>query len=95
MINLEEKRESFLQALDSFIERIKDDRWILAAVLVGSINKDTILKKEHIYMWIIEADGVTLRKKSDGEEHRIWRTMVEQDIISGPRLYLDLDLSGW
>jgi len=80
MINLEEKRISFLKALDSFIERIKEDRWILAAVLVGSINEDTILEKEHLYLWIIEADGVTLRKKSDGEEHRIWRTMVEHDI---------------
>ena len=80
MINLEEKRISFLKALNTFIERIKEDRWILAAVLVGSINEDTILKKEDIYLWIIEADGVTLRKKSDGEEHRIWRTMVEHDI---------------
>ena len=79
-IDIAQKLSAYRAALDAFIDRAKEDRWILAAVLVGSLEEDTIVKKENIYMWIIEADGVTLRKKSDGEEPRIWRVLVEQDV---------------
>ena len=79
-IDLTQKLAAYRAALNAFIERIKEDRWVLAVVLVGSLEEETILKKEHIYAWIIEADGVTLRKKSDGEDHRIWRVLVEHDI---------------
>ena len=79
-IDLAEKRQRYQNALNTFIERIAEDSWILGAVLVGSIAEETILQKESLYLWIIESDGVTLRKKSDGEEVRIWRCMVEHDV---------------
>lgn len=64
-------------ALDAFVDRIRDDRNVLAAVLVGSIKEDVIWRKETIGLWIIEADGVTKRLKSDGNDERIFRTFVE------------------
>ena len=79
-IDLTEKLQRYQSALASFTERLKEDPWILAAVLVGSINEETILKKESLYVWVIESDGVTLRRKSDGEEVRIWRALVEYDV---------------
>lgn len=77
---LEEKLEQYRSALDAFIERVKEDRWVLAVILVGSINEETIWRKDGIGLWVVEADGVTRRRQSDGEEHRIWRTMVEMDV---------------
>ena len=52
----------------------------MAVILVGSINEETVWRKDGIGLWVVEADGVTRRRKSDGEEHRIWRTMVEMDV---------------
>ncbi|MEZ4703436.1 MAG: hypothetical protein R2834_24110 [Rhodothermales bacterium] len=74
------KLRQYQEALAAFIERLKEDRWILAVVQVGSLNADTVWRKDGIGLWIVEADGVTYRRRSDGEEHRIWRTLVEQDV---------------
>lgn len=74
------KLRRYQEALAAFIERIKEDRWVLAVVQVGSLNEETIWHKDGIGLWIVEADGVTQRRRSDGEEHRIWRTLVEHDI---------------
>ncbi len=74
------KLNQYESALSGFIDRVKEDRWVLAVVQVGSINEETIWRKDGIGLWIVEADGVTRRRQSDGEEHRIWRTMVENDI---------------
>ena len=74
------KLKQYQSAIDAFVERIKEDRWVLAVVQVGSINEETIWRKDGIGLWIVEADGVTRRRQSDGEEHRIWRTMVEHDV---------------
>ncbi len=77
---VEEKLQHYRTALDAFIERVKEDRWVLAVILVGSINEETIWRKDDIRLWVVEADGVTRRRQSDGEEHRIWRAMVEMDV---------------
>ena len=74
------KLKQYQSAVSSFIERVKEDRWVLAVVQVGSLNEDTVWRKDGIGLWIVEADGVTRRRQSDGEEHRIWRTMVENDV---------------
>ena len=75
-----ESTQQFKEALLAFVERIKEDRNVLATVLVGSINEETIWRKDAFGLWIIEADGVSKRLKSDGNEERIFRTFVEDGI---------------
>jgi hypothetical protein len=70
----------FEAALQQFVERIAEDRYVLAAVLVGSLKAETIWKRESLGLWIIEADGVTRRLPSDGNDERIYRTLVENGI---------------
>ncbi|MEM7478153.1 MAG: hypothetical protein AAF483_24465, partial [Planctomycetota bacterium] len=70
-------QEEFQEALSSFLERLEEDRNILAAVLVGSLDPDLMWGKESLGLWIIETDGVTRRMASDGNEERIFRCFVE------------------
>lgn len=70
----------FQAALDRFVERISADRSILAVVLVGSLSEETIWRRYALDVWIIEADGVTRRLRSDGEDERIFRILVEDGI---------------
>lgn len=76
----EAKVQRFQDALNNLIQRLQQDRYVLAAVLVGSITKETIWRKEKIGLWIIEADGVTKRLRSDGKEERIFRILAEDGI---------------
>ena len=78
--DLKSKLEQYQLALDGFVERLKEDRNILAAVLVGSICEETIWRKESLHLWVIEVDGVTKRLKADGQNERISRILVEEDI---------------
>lgn len=75
-----EKIARFQAALDQFLERLAEDRYILAAVLVGSLSEETIWRRESIGLWIIEADGVSRRLRSDGKDERTFRTLVENGI---------------
>ena len=75
-----ESTEQFKSALAAFVERIGEDRNILAAVSIGSINDDLIWGRDTIRLWIIETDGVTKRLKSDGNDERLFRTFVENGI---------------
>src|SRR5690242_16545740 len=75
-----EKLARFDAALTRFIERVKEDRYVLAVVLVGSLTEELIWRRESLALWIIEADGVTRRLLSDGEEERIFRILVEDGI---------------
>lgn len=59
-----ESSQQFKTALTSFTERLAEDRNILAAVLVGSIDEPHVWRKNCIGLWIIEAD------------ERIFRTFV-------------------
>src|SRR6516225_139459 len=70
----------FQAALDQLIDRIAEDRYILAVVLVGSLSTETIWQRESLGLWIIEADGVSRRLPSDGKDERIFRVLVENDI---------------
>lgn len=76
----DDKLSRFKTALDNFVARISEDRYVLAAVLVGSLSQPTMWRRESIRLWIIEADGVTRRLRSDGEEQRIFRILVEDGI---------------
>src|SRR5690349_16013363 len=62
----------FQAALDQFIQRVAEDRYILAVVLVRSLSTETIWARETLGLWIIEADGVSRRLPSDGEDERIF-----------------------
>ena len=75
-----EKLTRFQTALDQLIERIAEDRYVLAVVLVGSLSPETIWRRESLGLWIIEADGVSRRLPSDGNDERIFRILVENGI---------------
>ena len=78
--NAVEKVARFEVALNQLIERIAEDRYVLAVVLVGSLSAETIWQRESLGLWIIEADGVSRRLPSDGEDERIFRILVENGI---------------
>jgi hypothetical protein len=70
----------FQAALDRLVERLMDDRYVLAVVQVGSLSIETVWRRESLWLWIIEADGVTRRLPSDGNDERLFRIMVEDGI---------------
>src|SRR5271170_995032 len=70
----------FQAALNQLIERIEEDRYVLAIVLVGSLSTETIWQRESLGLWIIEADGVSRRLPSDGNDESIFRILVENGI---------------
>ena len=76
----QEKVERFRAALDQLIERATNDRYILAVVQVGSLTEETIWRKESLWVWIIEADGVSKRLRSDGNDERVFRILVEDNL---------------
>jgi hypothetical protein len=75
-----EKVARFKAALNQLIERIAEDRYVLAIVLVGSLSAETIWQRESLGLWVIEADGVSRRLPSDGNDERIFRILVENGI---------------
>ncbi len=75
-----DKVARFQAALDQFIERVAEDRYVLAVVLVGSLSPELIWARESLSLWIIEADGVTRRLLSDGNDERLFRILVENGI---------------
>src|SRR6202035_1722613 len=75
-----EKVARFKAALDQLIERIAEDRYALAVVLVGSLSTKTVWHRESLGLWIIEADGVSRRLPSDGNDERVFRILVENGI---------------
>src|ERR1700675_1907654 len=75
-----DKLARFEAALNQLIERIAEDRYVLAIVLVGSLRTETIWHRESLGLWIIEADGVSRRLPSDGKDERVFRILVENGI---------------
>jgi hypothetical protein len=75
-----EKVARFQVALNQFIDRIAEDRYVLAVIMVGSLAEETIWRRETLGLWIIEADGVSRRLPSDGDDERIYRILVENGI---------------
>ena len=78
--SLLQKVERFETALQRLIDRVTEDRYVLAVVRVGRLIEETIWHRDAIGLWIIEADGVTRRLRSDGEDERIFRILVEDGI---------------
>lgn len=75
-----QKVARFEAALNQLIERIAEDRYVLAVVLVGSLSLETIWQRETLGLWIIEADNVSRRLPSDGNDERVFRILVENGI---------------
>jgi hypothetical protein len=74
------KLDRYQAALDQFAERVMADRYVLAVVEVGSLRPETIWARHSLWLWIIEADGVTRRLQSDGTDERVFRILVENGI---------------
>src|SRR5580765_1489483 len=79
-MNPTQKLKQFEKALKLFLERVRADPNLLAAVLVGSISEETVWRRDAISLWVIEKDGVTKRLRADGEDPRIFRTLVEEGV---------------
>jgi hypothetical protein len=75
-----QKLARFEKALQLFLGRVRADSNLLAAVLVGSLTEQTVWRRDAISLWIIEKDGVTKRLRADGEDLRIFRTLVEEGV---------------
>ena len=75
-----DKVARFEAALSRLVERVAEDRYVLAVVQVGSLSEETIWQRESLGVWIIEADGVTRRLPSDGKDERVFRILVEDGI---------------
>src|SRR5260221_8103456 len=75
-----DKVARFEKALRLFLDRVRADPNLLAAVLVGSLTEETVWRRDAIHLWIIEKDGVTKRLRADGEEPRVFRTLVEEGV---------------
>lgn len=80
MMTAPAKVARFRKALELFLERVRADPHLLAAVLVGSISEETVWRRDSLSLWLIEKDGVTKRLRADGEDPRIHRTLVEEGV---------------
>src|SRR5215510_1243268 len=78
--SISEKVARFERALQLFLERVRADSNLLAAVLVGSLIEETVWRRDAISLWLIEKDGVTKRLRADGEDPRVFRTLVEEGV---------------
>jgi hypothetical protein len=78
--SVSQKVVRFEKALQLFLDRVRADANLLAAVLVGSLTEETVWRRDAISLWLIEKDGVTKRLRADGEDPRIFRTLVEEGV---------------
>lgn len=75
-----EKVARFERALNQFVDRVSEDDYVLAVVLAGSLSDETIWKRDALNVWVIEADGVSRRLRSDGNDEHIHRIFAENEI---------------
>jgi hypothetical protein len=78
--SVSQKVARFEKALQLFLDRVRADPNLLAAVLVGSLTEETVWRRDAISLWLIEKDGVTKRLRADGEDPRIFRTLVKEAV---------------
>lgn len=67
-------------ALEALLDRLREDRTVLAVIRLGSGRADTVWNEDAVWLWVVVADGVRPRRRSDGDSPRIWRTVVENDV---------------
>ncbi len=73
-------RQRYQEALDTFITKVKGDRYIVAAILFGSLAYDDVWEKSDIDLMLICRDDKT----------RAFYTLVENDII----IHVDVEPRG-
>lgn len=76
----DQKAVRFQKALHLFLDRVRADPNLLAAVQVGSLTQETVWRRDSISLWVIEKDGVTKRLRADGDDPRVYRTLVEEGV---------------
>ena len=79
-MDFDAKADRHRRAVEQFVDRVRDDPYVLAVVQVGTIAPELMWSRDGVRLWIIESDGVSLRRKSDGEEVRRFRTYVENGV---------------
>ncbi|GEM_PF-547473 len=52
----------FNQALDSFVAKVKQDRYVIAAILFGSLSHDTVWRKSDIDMMLVGREEIPIRE---------------------------------
>jgi hypothetical protein len=55
----------FNEALESFVAKVKRDRYIIAAILFGSLSHDTVWRKSDIDVILVGRDGKDLKEVKD------------------------------
>ena len=50
-------QQRYREALDSFMAKVKQDSYIIAAILGGSLSYDTVWEKSDIDLWLITREG--------------------------------------
>lgn len=61
-MNLDAVRERYRDAVNSFIDKIRDDQNVIAVILCGSLSYDTVWEKSDIDMTVIVRDQKLLNK---------------------------------
>lgn len=73
-------QQQFETALEAFVERARQDRHILAAILFGSLSYDRVWEKSDIDLMVVTRDDKDLyRKKSDDADEKS-AALVEHDV---------------
>src|SRR5215472_5358586 len=74
-------QQKFSAALEALIERVKQDRSVLAAVLCGSLSYDTVWAKSDIDLVLVTIDD----KKVSNESMALWADGINVHAIMLPR----------
>jgi predicted nucleotidyltransferase len=70
-------QEHFAAALDQLVEKAQEDRYIIAAVLFGSLSYDAVWEKSDIDLFLITTENPRASSKEDFER---FFSLVERDI---------------
>lgn len=73
-------QKRFEEALEAFVEKARQDRHILAAVLFGSLSHDRVWEKSDIDLMVVTRDDKDLYRKRNEEEDEVSATLVEYDV---------------
>jgi uncharacterized protein len=60
-------RTQYEQAVSQFVEKVKQDRYILAVILFGSLSYDTVWEKSDIDLMLIGPEPKSMSKKSSSK----------------------------